>query len=381
MPTETRILTVYYKHKPGGFCKRLQMKIHAYLEQGWKVHYIAVEPFPYKHKNLTPHILTTPFKIHDTLFFWIYFFALAPWFTAWIAYREKVQLLSIFSLTYACLCAPAKWVTGAPLLTFIRTLKEKKEFSFGRSQIIFMIERLMEKAGVAISDSLVANSESIKVELAKLGNTKKDIQILYNNINELNIDKAEQRKWVLKEFELQEDSFLVVTTGLLIPRKNLHCFLKAVAKVESNKVVLILIGQGPLLHSLQVLAKQLELKVIFTGWREDVLDILPGCDLFVFPSHLEGLSNSILEAMACGLPCLVSDISENREIISRPEQRFPVNQAETLTAMINGVLHSNEKLEIFRNSTVADRKRFIFNWEEKIIKKAEEVIKRSPKAH
>ena len=238
MPTETRILTVYYKHKPGGFCKRLQMKIHAYLEQGWKVHYIAVEPFPYKHKNLTPHILTTPFKNHDTLFFWIYFFALAPWFTAWIAYREKVQLLSIFSLTYACLCAPAKWVTGAPLLTFIRTLKEKKEFSFGRSQIIFIIERLMEKAGVAISDSLVANSESIKVELAKLGNTKKDIQILYNNINELHTDKPEQRKRILKEFELQEDYFLVVTTGLLIPRKNLHCLLKAFAKIELKKVVL-----------------------------------------------------------------------------------------------------------------------------------------------
>ena len=172
-----------------------------------------------------------------------------------------------------------------------------------------MIERLFEKAGIAISDSLVANSESIRVELAKLGNTKKDTQILYNNINELHTDKPEQRKRILKEFELQEDYFLVVTTGLLISRKNLHCFLKAVAKVESNKVVLILIGQGPLLHSLQVLAKQLELKVIFTGWREDVLDILPGCDLFVFPSYLEGLSNSILEAMACGLPCLVSDIS------------------------------------------------------------------------
>lgn len=383
MSTEIRVLTVYYKHKPGGFCKRLQMKIHAYLEQGWKVHYIAVELFPYKHKNLTPHILATPFKNHDTLFFWIYFFALAPWFTSWIACKEKIQLISIFSLTYACLCAPAKWITGAPLLTFIRTLKAKKEFTFGRSQTIFMIERLLEKGGIAISDSLVANSESIKIELTKLGNTKKDTQILYNNINELNINKPEQRKRVLKEFGLQENSFIVVTTGLLIPRKNLHCLLKAFAKVELNKVVLIIIGEGPLLHSLQTLAKQLELKekVVFTGWREDVLDILPGCDLFVFPSHLEGLSNSILEAMACGLPCLVSDVSENREIISRQEQRFPLDQAETLTAMINEVIHSSEKLEICRNSTLKDRNRFIFNWKEKIIEKAEEVIKKSLKAH
>ena len=246
-----------------------------------------------------------------------------------------------------------------------------------------MIERLFEKAGIAISDSLVANSESIRVELAKLGNTKKDIQILYNNINELHTDKPEQRKRILKEFELQEDYFLVVTTGLLIPRKNLHCLLKAFAKIELKKVVLIVIGEGPLLHSLQTLAKQLELKekIIFTGWREDVLDFLPGCDLFVFPSYLEGLSNSILEAMACGLPCLVSDISENREIISRQEQRFPVDQPETLTALINEFLRSSEKLENCRNSTLEDRNRFIFNWKEKIIEKAEEVIKKSPKAH
>ena len=160
-------------------------------------------------------------------------------------------------MTYACLCAPAKLITGAPLLTFIRTLKEKKEYTFGRSQIIFMIERLFEKAGIAISDSLVANSESIRVELAKLGNTKKDIQILYNNINELHTDKPEQRKRILKEFELQEDYFLVVTTGLLIPRKNLHCLLKAFAKIELKKVVLIVIGEGPLLHSLQTLENNL----------------------------------------------------------------------------------------------------------------------------
>ena len=43
--------------------------------------------------------------------------------------------------------------------------------------------------------------------------------------------------------------------------------------------------------------------------------------------------------------------------------------------MINDVLHSSEKLEIFRNSTLEDRNRFVFNWKEKIIEKAEEVIK------
>ncbi|MBC8282176.1 MAG: glycosyltransferase, partial [Nitrospinae bacterium] len=104
----------------------------------------------------------------------------------------------------------------------------------------------------------------------------------------------------------------------------------------------------------------------------------PGCHHFIFQSFLEGLSNSILEAMTCELPCLVSDISENREIISNPEQRFPVDQPDVLSKKINEVLHSKEKLEHFHDLTMKDRSRFIFDWEAKIIEKAEDAMTLSP---
>jgi glycosyltransferase involved in cell wall biosynthesis len=354
------------------------MKIYAYLEKGWEVHYIAVEPFPYTHPNLKPHILPTPFKNHTTLSFWIYFFSIAPWYIAWIAYQKKIQLISVFSLTYACLCAPAKWLTKVPLLTFIRTMKVKKEFAFSHSPLIFRVERLLEKAGMGLTDSLVVNSESIKIELDKLCRGKKDIQILYNHINELKFDKTELRKRVIQEFGFQENFFLIATSGLLIPRKNLQFLIEAFAKIDNDNAILLIIGSGPLLNSLQDFTKKVRLedKIIFTGWREDILEILPGCDLFVFPSYLEGLSNSILEAMACDLPCLISDISENAEIITNPEQRFPLDHPDTLAEMINETLNSKEKLEFIRNFTIEDRKRFIFNWKEKIIEKAEELIKK-----
>ena len=115
-------------------------------------------------------------------------------------------------------------------------------------------------------------------------------------------------------------------------------------------------------------------KVIFAAWRQDVLEILPGCDLFILPSLLEGLSNSILEAMTCKLPCLVSDISENREIISNPDQHFPVDQPDILSKKINEAFQSSEKLKHFHKLTMADRNRFVFDWENKIIEKAEKVI-------
>ena len=90
-------------------------------------------------------------------------------------------------------------------------------------------------------------------------------------------------------------------------------------------------------------------KVIFAGWRQDVLVILPGCDLFIFTS-------------------------ENREIISNPEQRFPVDQPDILSKKINEILQSREKLKHFHRLTMAERNRFVFDWEDKIIEKAEKVI-------
>lgn len=375
--TSIKILTAYYKHKPGGFCKRLQMKINAYLNQGWEVHYIAVAAYPYKNPNLIPHILPTPFKNHDSLFFWIYFFTIAPWFTAWVAYKNKIQLISIFSLTYAYLCIPAKWISKAPLLTFVRTMKIQRQYITGWSKHLMKIEQFLGNAGFALSDSLIANCESIKTELEKNGKPKKDIQVLYNNIIDQNYDRQEQRHRILKEFKIQDDSFLLITTGLLIPRKNLAYLLEALAKFNSEKTVLFVIGEGPLVLPLMALAKRLGLQnqVIFTGWREDVLEILAGCDLFIFPSYREGISNSILEAMACGLPCIVSDIQENREIITHSEQCFPTDNPEVLAEMIDEALLSNEQLEKFRKFTGEDKKRFIFNWDSKVVEIAEETMK------
>jgi hypothetical protein len=75
--------------------------------------------------------------------------------------------------------------------------------------------------------------------------------------------------------------------------------------------------------------------------------------------------------MTWNLPCLVSDISENREIISNPEQRFPIDQPDIMSKKINEILQSREKLKHFQKLTMTDRNRFVFDWESQIIEKAE----------
>lgn len=110
-----------------------------------------------------------------------------------------------------------------------------------------------------------------------------------------------------------------VFVGRLVPEKGLETLLDAFAKVanENPKMLLRIVGNGPLASDLAQRAAQhgIESQVEFTGHRDDVVSILGDADFGVLPSHIEGLSNALLEGMACGLPMLASRISGNEDII------------------------------------------------------------------
>lgn len=75
------------------------------------------------------------------------------------------------------------------------------------------------------------------------------------------------------------------------------------------KLMLLLIGDGPLKEKIEKQTKALGIddRVVFTGVRKDIPDLLSIIDLFVFPSLFEGLGLALIEAQAAGVPCLVSD--------------------------------------------------------------------------
>lgn len=74
---KARILTSYYRPKPGGFCKRLFRAINALLERGHEVHYLSVVEFPIDHPSCMHHKFPWPERYTDTLIFWAMFHTLA----------------------------------------------------------------------------------------------------------------------------------------------------------------------------------------------------------------------------------------------------------------------------------------------------------------
>lgn len=107
-----------------------------------------------------------------------------------------------------------------------------------------------------------------------------------------------------------DDELLIGHVGRFSPTKN-HAFLIDIFQVIQDKIPakLLLVGDGVLRKDIEKKVKQLNLtdKVIFTGVRSDVPDLMQAMDVFIFPSNYEGLPVTMIEAQAAGLPCLISD--------------------------------------------------------------------------
>jgi len=145
----------------------------------------------------------------------------------------------------------------------------------------------------------------------------------------------------------------VVFTGRLHPQKNLDVLLDAWPKVAtSTNANLVLVGQGPEREQLESKAQALGIvdRVHFFGAVPDVADALRAADVFVLPSVAEGMSNSLLEAMATGLPCIASDIGGNQDLL-RPEAGNEAgvlvseSTAESWADAITGLLKDSDRAQ------------------------------------
>lgn len=150
---------------------------------------------------------------------------------------------------------------------------------------------------------------------------KKGVAKIVHNGIDLNFYKFSEngRLKIRKEFNL-EKKFVVGHVGRFNQQKN-HAFLIQVfneLQKKMDEARLLLVGKGELESEIKELCESLNIssKVVFTGVRNDIPDIMSAMDVFVFPSLYEGMPNTVIEAQACGLPCVVSDVVTKEANIS-----------------------------------------------------------------
>lgn len=120
---------------------------------------------------------------------------------------------------------------------------------------------------------------------------------------------------------IKASDFLLLSVGELIPRKNHEIAIRALSVLKKqgqlHHLEYVICGRGSYEGNLKKLAKELGVEdhIHFLGYRHDISEICRCSDLFVFMSHQEGLPVALMEAMACGLPAICSDIRGNTDLI------------------------------------------------------------------
>lgn len=163
-------------------------------------------------------------------------------------------------------------------------------------------------------DAIVACSKSIQSILKN--EYGMEVECVQNGVNtDFFLPPIEEQKIMLrKELGLPLDKCLYLVLGSLCDRKNNSLIIDAMKKLNPDKVTVVIVGDGPEENMLKEKARGL-CNVILAGHTKTPIKYLQAADVLVSASLAEGLPNTVLEALSCGLPCILSDIDPHKELI------------------------------------------------------------------
>ncbi|MBQ7294666.1 MAG: glycosyltransferase family 4 protein [Clostridia bacterium] len=188
---------------------------------------------------------------------------------------------------------------GAPLINWLIYFTAEWLCSFFTDTLITINKEDFNNAQTKLHAKKVCYVPGVGVDTEAFGGTR------------------EKRDELLKEIAADEDSIILLGVGELSQRKNHSVSIKALAELKESKAHLVIAGRGEKESEFRALAKELQVedRVHLLGFRTDIAELMKSADIFIFPSLQEGLPVALMEAMACSLPCVCSDIRGNVDLI------------------------------------------------------------------
>jgi glycosyltransferase involved in cell wall biosynthesis len=266
--------------------------------------------------------------------------------------EEKPDILSTYLIHSDLLGRVLGKITGVKkVICNVRVTEQKKYLLF------------LERSSKFLVDEYIANSNSVKAFLVK--NQKINPEVIHVIPNGIDLKKIEKIKpigaskisnaLIRKNVLIRNDDYLIVCVGRLHEQKGQVYLIRAMKKVISacSNTKLIFVGDGEKRKEYEEEIKLLELEnnVFLIGKREseDTISIMKSSGLFVLPTNYEGMSNSILEAMACKLPIITTNIPENKELITNEKEGILVNpkDADALAEKIIFAIKNRKKTRSF----------------------------------
>ena len=207
-------------------------------------------------------------------------------------------------------------------------------------------------------------SAQLKVHMIDEGFRADSINVIHNGIDPGLPPTDEDRREARAQLGVPADSLLLGTIARLDPVKDLGTMIEGFAAFASHHphASLIVIGDGPQRAELESITQALGVtgKVIFAGHRDDARKLLPALDIYLNTSITEGISLTILEAMAAQLPVIVSRVGGNPEIVAEGkngelfESRVPSELTDKILALSNDTKRRKQLAEQARVTVEKD---------------------------
>ncbi len=167
---------------------------------------------------------------------------------------------------------------------------------------------------LAVSDDISRKLQAADVERSK-------IEIVYNGVDKR--FKPIKRKTSRRVLGLPQDGFLVLYVGLMSPIKGVDRLLRAVQLIDDDSLYCAIVGDGPSRIDMEALASRSKMRARFLFAGAQSTDTIPiwmnAADVFVLPSLSEGRPNVVLEAQACGVPVVATNVGGTPELITNEE--------------------------------------------------------------
>ena len=268
--------------------------------------------------------------------------------------RQRIQVVHSYNFYANLFAVPAARLARVPVV--LASIRD-------RGVYLTPAQTRLQRHVCDLADQVLVNADSIRDWLTDQGLDGQRVTVIKNGIDMARYPLNPPPNAVRQSLGIPENATIVLLMARLNPQKGIDDFIRAAAQIAPRHpdVRYLVVGASLVSENgvisehqayrdeLRGLAESLGVtdRIIFAGLRDDTPDILAETSLSVLPSHSEGLSNTLLESMAAGVPTIATDVGGNPELVREGVNGLlvPVQDPRALGEAMHTLLSDRERRE------------------------------------